>query len=252
MSTIFDIYNFIDGIAPFDTAMDFDNVGILVRCQDKVDKVVVSLDITPSAIEMAKKIGAQLIISHHPVIFKSLRSIDYSNVNYMLIKENISAICAHTNLDMAVKGVNYNLASCLNLKLIKPISFYKGTPCALIGETDREYSQDEFITFVKKVLNCKGVRFVRGKENIKTVALCSGAGGEFLFDAIGVNADAFITGEIKHHEILAAEQHRINLIEAGHFNTENIVIEPLTNMLKREFNDVKFLAYAGNDCVEYM
>lgn len=252
MSTIFDIYNFIDRIAPFDTAMDFDNVGILVRCQDKVDKVLVSLDITPSVIKIAKRLGAQLIISHHPVIFKPIKNIDYNNLNYMLIKENISAICAHTNLDMSIKGVNHNLADCLNLRLVKPLSFYKSIPCALIGETDRKYSQNEFTTFVKNVLKCKGVRFVRGRNFIKTVALCSGAGGDFLFDAIKVNADVFITGEVKHHEILAAKQYKINLIEAGHFNTENVIIEPFTNMLKKEFKDVEFLSYEGYDCVEYI
>lgn len=241
MTTVSEIYKFIDKIAPFNTAMDFDNVGLLVEGSEiEVRNAVVSLDITPSTIRQAKDLGAQLIISHHPVIFKPLKRLGYNDIVFLLAKENISAICAHTNLDMAKGGVNDCLAERLKLKNIRVLDFYNNTPCALIGDLPETLSPIDFANFVKSALNCNGLRIIEGRNPIKNVALCSGAGGASLLSAINVGADAFLTGEIKHHEILAANQYGISLIEARHFHTENVVVEPLAKRLRNSFPDVNF------------
>ena len=111
MSTVKDIYNYIDKIAPFNSAMDFDNCGMLVgNYSAVVNKVLLSLDITSSVIQEAKEIGANLIISHHPVIFNPIKRLDSNSMPYLLAKNDINAICAHTNLDMVEGGVNSSLA----------------------------------------------------------------------------------------------------------------------------------------------
>lgn len=253
MRNIVEIYDFIDKIAPFNTAMDFDNVGILVKCKDQIKSILVSLDITSDTIEEAKQLDAQLIISHHPVIFNPLRKICYDDISFQLVQNGISAICAHTNLDMAREGVNDCLALKLGLENIRPLEFYNNIPCALIGDFPDETEPDRFALFVKKMLNCKGIRLVRGSVPIKTVGLCSGAGGEFLFSAIRLGASAFVTGEVKHHEILAAKQFGITLIEAGHFYTENIIVEPLATNLTKRFPDLQVhLSNTISDNVEYL
>lgn len=241
MTTVSEIYKFIDKIAPFNTAMDFDNVGLLVESSEKeVKNVILSLDITPSTIRQAKDLGSQLIISHHPVIFKPLKRLDHNDIAFLLAKENISAICAHTNLDMAKGGVNDCLAERLELKNIRALDFYNNIPCALIGDLPEILSPFDFANFVKNVLNCNGLRILEGKNPIKNVGICSGAGGASLLSAIKVGADAFLTGEIKHHEILAANQYGISLIEAGHFHTENVVMKPLAKRLRNSFPNVNF------------
>ena len=119
MTCVRDVYAYIDSLAPFATAMEFDNAGLLVGSgKENVTKGLLSLDITPQAVERAEEIGAQLIVSHHPVIFSPLRRLSPESVPYRLVKSGIAAICAHTNLDMAALGANYCLAERLSLQNI--------------------------------------------------------------------------------------------------------------------------------------
>ncbi len=351
MIKVKNIYEFIDSFAPFNVSMDFDNCGLLVGdLNSNIKNVLISLDITNDVIEEAKNLGAGLIVSHHPVIFKPIKNIMFGSIVYKLIENNISAICAHTNLDMAEDtGVNTCLANALELKNLRPLSIYKsenynkivvfvpeanskdviramsnagagilgnysecsfsssgvGTfkpnansnpfigkigncaevdeykvemictksktksvveamlnvhpyempaydifetsaikhnvSCGLIGDLENSYNADGFAYYVKNKLQCNGIRYFNFNDNIKTVALCSGAGGNMISEAINKGADAFITGEIKHHEILLAEQHNVSVFDAGHFKTEDIVIRPLINKLAEEFKQVNFI-----------
>lgn len=241
MSTVENIYNFIDKIAPFNTAADFDNSGLLVGDKDfTVNKCLVTLDITSKVVLEAKKLGVNLIISHHPVIFNPLKNLNSKNPVYLMAQNNISAICAHTNLDIAEKiGVNASLADALGILNIKTIE----NTClfAMIGNLEQELAPKDLAKNVKEKLNCQAVKCYLGSKNIKTVAFCCGGGGEFIKDAALINADAFISSDVKHHEFLIAFENDITLIDAGHFNTENIVVDPLIDLLKRNFLDVEFI-----------
>ena len=243
MITVGDIYQEINHFAPFSTAMDFDNPGLLVGDESQnVQRVMLALDITSWVVEEAENFRAELIVSHHPVIFHPLRSLGSNDIPYLLARKGIAAICAHTNLDMADGGVNTCLSHCLGLKQIKMLKEYKqsGLPEGLIGETAQEYTPAEFAAMVKQVLGCGGLKYVDGGRPIRTVALCSGAGGDLLFDAIHAGADAFVTADTKHHELLAAKESSITLVDAGHFCTEDVVIPAMIERLSRRFPEVTF------------
>lgn len=325
-----DIYKFIDKIAPFETAMEFDNCGLLVGDKDRtVGKVILSLDITKEVVEEATKEGAELIISHHPVIFNPIKRIDSTSVVHSLCRNNISAICAHTNLDMANEGVNYSLAKRIGLSELTSLSTYKtinlikisvsvesskvlyikerikeqgaskvfekelkkeyseievlclptkindiieiinnndlrinnisetyldkeNISLGLVGKLKREMRTEEFLQYLKERLSCEGLRYIDIDKNIKKVAVCSGSGGSLVNKAIEIGADAFITGEIKHHEILFAKENGILVVDAGHYKTEDVIIDSLIQLLSERFKDISFMkSKVFNDGVKY-
>ncbi len=254
MNRISEIYDYINEIAPFDTALSFDNVGLLVGNRDAhVSKVLLALDITKPVCEEAKKLGANLIISHHPVIFKPLRNVTSDGVIANLIKNDISAICAHTNLDIAEKGVNFRLAEKLSLSNLSELAFEENHPIGLIGYLEKEMSAKEFASFVKERLGCSGVRYTNAREQIKKVAVCSGSGGSFIESAYEKSADSLVTGEIKHSDILKANEFGISIVDAGHYKSENVIIEPLKNMLKEKFPNIEFFtSQTFSDKVYYL
>lgn len=250
MITIKDILNFTETFAPLETQMDFDNSGLLVGDEKtQVSKAIVALDITDEVIEEAVREKAQLIISHHPVIFSPLKKIEKNSVVYKLIENNIDALCLHTNLDLSSDfGVNTCLADAVG---VKNYSFVPGE-CLLIGELEKETKTKNFAEIVKNTLNCNGVRFTNGNKKIKTVAICTGSGGSYVYTAYG-KADALLTGEIKHNEILTANRFNLAVIDASHYRTEDIVIAPLCNKLKKQFPDVEFIkSKTFSDDVEYI
>lgn len=243
MTTAGEIYAYIDRFAPFHTAMDFDNPGLLVGDPDvPVTSVLLTLDITAAVAGEAEKSGCQLIVSHHPVIFYPLKKLGNNDVPYLLAKAGIAAVCAHTNLDLAEGGVNTCLADRLGLKQVKPLKEYENTGLAegLIGSLEQELAPEHFAEFVKGKLGCGGLKYTRGSRAVKTVALCGGAGAYLFYDAVSAGADAFVTADTKHHELLAADGLGLTLVDAGHFCTEDVVIEPLLDKLRSGFPGVKF------------
>lgn len=239
-----DIYNYIDSFAPFHSAMDFDNPGLLVGdFQTPVKTAVLSLDITPAVVREAAELGADLIISHHPVIFQPLKQLDTESVPYLLARSGIAAICAHTNLDMAPEGVNACLAGRLVLKNVRILKEYEssGLPEALVGETERAYSPREFAEFVKTALGCDGLRYTDGDRSITRVGLCSGGGADLVYAAAEYGCQAFVTGESKHNILLDAQNMGVTLVDAGHFYTEDVVILPLLQKLEKKFPELRFV-----------
>lgn len=239
MNTIKDVIDFCETFAPLDSAMDFDNVGLLIGGKNtEIKKVVVALDITDEVIDEALENGAELIISHHPVIFDVLKEIPSDSIVYRLIKNNLNALCLHTNLDLSPEfGVNTCLAKAVG---VKNGAFVEGE-YLFIGELESETSNRAFAENVKKALNCEGLRFTMPEKSVKKVAICSGSGGDLAPLAFENNADVLLTGEIKHHEILEANKLGIAVVDAGHFKTEDIVITPFTEKLNSEFSDIEFI-----------
>ena len=244
MSTVTHIYDAIDRLAPFWLTMDFDNTGILVGDRNReIACALLALDCTPAVIEQAKQLGAQLIVTHHPVIFHPLKRVNEDAVVYQLIRSDIAVISAHTNLDIAQGGVNDALASAIGLRDCRGLELLNeqtGAWLGRIGTLPEPLSPEAFAAHVKSCLNAASVKFAATPRAIHTVALCSGSGADCLDTAISAGADALLTSEVKQHEYLAATAAGISIFDAGHFDTEDIVIEPLRDYLAKEIPDVHF------------
>lgn len=243
MARVCDIYDIIHAVAPFDSQLPFDNSGLLVGdSSTQVTRALLCLDITETVIQEAISIHANLIISHHPVIFEPLRTLDSREPAYLLVRNGIAALCCHTNLDLSpVCGVNVALASRLGLKNIKPEDVFGQDSVLFSGELAEPLEPAAFAQLVKVRLNAKAVRFVPGEGTVKKVFLCSGAGGDEIRHAACRGADAFVTGEVKHHQALEAARLGITCVAAGHYETEIVFREFLAAYLKKRFQDTGFL-----------
>ena len=217
--TVQDVYNYLDSRAPFSTCEEWDNVGLLVGDpRQTVSGILVALDVTSGAIDAATATGANLIVSHHPVIFSALKALNSDSIPYRLAAAGIAVISAHTNLDRADGGVNDTLAALLGLENIQP----SDDGLCRIGTLPQETTP---VSFAKTVADTLGTAVrLHGDGTIRTVAVCGGSGGDFI-DALTPCADAFVTGEVRHHEWLAAGN--IAVIEAGHYATEVPIVDTL-------------------------
>ena len=253
MAVIWDIFRTIDDFAPFDTQMDFDNAGFLVgRGDSEVTKVLVALDITLPVVREAEAAGAQLIVSHHPVIFGSVRRLTDESpegeVLLSLAEKKIAAICAHTNLDVAVDGVNDALAKAIGLQTIRvlqpeSIPDRKGRVYGLgrVGELPEAVTAVELARVVKEKLGAAGVRLTDGGRPVKRVAVGGGACGECLKDAFRAGCDLLVTADVKYHTFLEAKARGISLMDAGHYATEQVVLPGLAQRLSAEHPEVEVL-----------
>ena len=245
MTTIGEIYHYIDGFAPFHTQMGFDNAGLLAGSpKDAVNTVLLALDITPAVVREAAARGAELVISHHPVIFNPLKRLEPETAPYLLAKHGVAAICAHTNLDMAAQGgVNACLAQKLGLKDIRTLHQDEayGLPDALMGDLETPLAPRAFAQYVRDALGCDGVRYTDGGREITRVGLCSGGGEDWFYYAAQADCQAFVTGESKHHILLDAENAHVTLVDAGHYYTECVVLEPLKTRLSEQFPAIRFV-----------
>ena len=231
MATVKEIYNFIDGFAPFNTAEKWDNSGLLVGDTDKkVEKILFALDITSDVIKQATEQNADLIITHHPVIFKPIYSVPKNSLVYEIIENGLSIICAHTNYDIAVGGVNDILCDAVGFR-----NYIKCNDVPLnIGVFDGEISADEFASSIKELLGGT-VRYNNGSKSLKKIAVCSGSGSDYLADARDYGCDALLTGDGSHHGFLDADEYGMSLICAGHFETEILAVKPLADKIKNKF-----------------
>lgn len=236
MTTVKNIYDYINSIAPFDTQEEWDNAGFLIgEFRKEVKKAVLCLDVTKATAQFAADINADLILSHHPVIFSGIKSIVKGSAVYICTENNIAVISAHTNFDSAQFGINYNLAKRLGLNNIRQIEGSFIT----VGELDAEMSIDDFAQYVSDTLDVSGIRYTDTEIDIKTVAVGGGACEEYTEIAMK-NADCFITGDMKYHEMLECSEQGYAVISAGHYETEHDSFMMLMDKLKDMFPDVEF------------
>lgn len=239
--TVKDIFLYLNSLFPVTDAMDFDNVGILVGDSQKtVNKALISLDCTLDTIKLAKDNNCELIITHHPVIFEPLKCILKGSIQYELIHNDLSVISMHTNLDIGEGGVNDTLCKILGLKNIASLPCIDGytIKSGIIPETNAKCLGE---TIKAKIGGC--VKYVDGGNPISKVIVCGGSGGNYIEEAVNSKFDALITADVKHHQFLMARDNGISLFDAGHFNTEDVVIEPLKTLLDKKFPNLIFLTY---------
>lgn len=245
MASVTEIYNYLDKKYPYRFQESYDNSGIMVNCGREINKVVVSLDITNAVINYASSIEADLILSHHPVIFNPIKRVEYNTPVFNLISNGISAISAHTNFDIAEGGVNDALASKLGLQNITPVfkvsehmnnGMPHGNYICRAGELCTEMLPFDFANYVsEKLIGRHGMEYVDGGKPVKRVAVGGGACGEYTFECGRYGIDAFVTGEAKHHEMIYAAENGITLIAAGHYATEQVALETLAAALQEGF-----------------
>ncbi len=260
MYTVKDMLAFMDVIAPMKNLHSGDNSGLLVGDENSpVTKILFSLDMTCEAVREAKNIGAELMIAHHPVIYHPLYKLNESDPACLAFKNNISCICFHSPLDMADGGINDIIFDMLDPHLkLKKISWFEpihsdGRGYGFLCSVKNEIMPNDLAKLLKEIFKCTVVRFTDSGKPIKKLAFCSGGGGSDLPLAIEKNADAYITGDVKHDTWITARNHGIALYDCGHFHTEDIVIPYLIKRFSEEFSGIEFVhAKADTDPVEYI
>lgn len=240
MPKVIDVYKALDELAPFSAQESWDNSGILVGSKsDKVKKIMLTLDITCETACEAHDIGADLVISHHPVIFSPLKQLDSANPAVMLSKHNINAICMHTNFDVANGGMNDILCRKLGLvpnkEEVLNDSENVGRICTLSIPADVSYIAKS----VKEALGCKVLRYTDTGKKVSRIGICSGAGAGYYTDALNKNCELLITGDIKHHDFIDAKNAGLSMIDAGHYYTENIFYDSVKAFLLSKIPDVE-------------
>lgn len=248
MVTVKEVYQAIDHAASFSLAMEWDNPGHLVGDENaQITGVLVALDVTDSVIQEAATREMNLIVTHHPVIFTPMKKVTADSLVYRLIRENISVISAHTNLDIAKGGVNDLLAQRLELGRItglEPVS--ETDSMGRCGELSRGMTPPEFGYYVKRRLNLPAVRYCDGGKAIEKVAVCGGSGGSLLSYAYKMGCQALVTGDVKHDVMLEGERLGVTIVDAGHFGTETIVVDYLAELLCGNFPDLEIKAAQSN------
>lgn len=240
-----EVYDAIDKAAPFGMALEFDNPGLLVGDPaQEVQGVLAALDVTDQVISEAVARGANLIVTHHPVIFHPLKRVTSDSLVWKLIRENLSVISAHTNLDIAAGGVNDILSKRLDLKQVELVP---PENMARIGVLERGMTPPEFAYYVKRMLDVDAVRYCDGGQAIQRVAVCGGSGGSLLEDVLVAGAQAFVTADVKHDVMLEAIHRGLTIIDAGHFGTETFVVEYLAQLAKQALGENVPVAIARAD-----
>lgn len=237
------IIDLIERLAPKRLAEDWDNPGLLVgEPGAEVAKVLICLDVSLEVVQQAIEGEAQLIVAHHPMIFKGLRHVRTDlydgRLLQKLLQHNIAVYAAHTNLDIAKGGVNDVLAARIGLERIEGFAVTNhetGDTIGRMGYLPEPMTLESFAQQVKAGLGAEHIRLVKANDRmIRKVALCSGAGADFIGKAAFKGADAYLTADVKYHDAQRAVQHDINLIDGGHFATEFPMVEALAKYLQTE------------------
>lgn len=266
MRTVNEIKTALFELAPAYMKESWDNVGLLCGRGDRaVETVLIALDPFPEVAREARQRGAQLLVTHHPLIFPVSGSFHAVNDESIigrtildLAENRIAAVNIHTNLDSAPGGVNDVLAEIMglsNIQVLVPAGedgqgrayglgrYGDVTPCEL----------SFFLSLVKERLSCGGLRYTNGGKPVKKVAVGGGSCGEFLKNAVSLGCDTFITADVKYNQFADAKELGINLIDAGHFPTEAPVCKYLAGQLRKRFPDLHILeSEANRDCVQFL
>lgn len=239
-----DITNYLEELAPLQYQESYDNSGLLVGdAEREVSAAVITLDCTEDVVDEAVKLGANLIIAHHPIVFAGLKRFNGSNyIERTVIKaiENKVAIYAiHTNLDAVTNGVNAKIGSLLGLKSLKILQEKQGLTdvgAGMMGELTQPMDEMEFLNHVKTALKIPMLRYtpLKGKR-VKTIAFCGGSGSFLLPTALQKQADVFISSDFKYHQFFDAENQLV-IADIGHYEAEICTKDLIYEILSEKFS----------------
>jgi len=252
MVRVTDIAKEIEGFAPEFLKEDYDNVGLMIGDEQKeIKKVLLSLDCTNEVIKEAINFKCDLIITHHPLLFKRPKNIIKGDLLgdkvITLIKEDIALYSCHTNLDSAKDGINETIVNMLGFstnQIIEPNTCgnYKDGGLGRLVRLEKETPLCDIIDLVKKRLDIKNMRVVNGSDKVKVLAIINGSGQDFFLKSKKLGADCIITGDTTYHLASDFKEMKISIIDAGHFSTEYLVFLKTLDFLKEKFKDVEFIA----------
>lgn len=232
----------MEQIAPRTLALDFDNVGLLVEPDHtKIKKVLLALDCTTVTAKEAIDLGADLLVTHHPQFFHGVKSIGYSSpitgAAALLLRHGVGHFAAHTNLDAAPGGVNDTLAQLLDLRDVAPLP---PENIGRVGVLPEPMKLSDLAARCNALLDSHGGYTGDPDRLVSRVAVLGGAGGGDIEFAQAAGAQAYLTGEAKHNQILEAMERDLPLILCGHYETERIVLKSLMDRLQIIAPDVQY------------
>lgn len=226
----------IEAFAPTALQESWDNCGFSVGDPEReVKKALVALDCTEEVIDEAVELGCDIVITHHPLIFKGVKSITPNDFTGRIIakaiKHDIAIYAAHTNMDKAANGVSALMAERLGLTDVEPLN----EEClGLVGELEKAVSGEELARIVKEKFALEHFRVSKPlEEPIKRIAVCGGSGSSFIGDAMKKGAQVYITGDISYHQFYC--QKGFMLMDIGHYNSEYDVVGLFANILCKNF-----------------
>ena len=236
----------LEQFAPLPLQEDYDNAGLqLGLTEAEVSGALLCLDVTEETVAEAVEKGCNLVVSHHPLLFRGLKQIvDADSVQRtvkMAIKNDVTIVSMHTNLDNAVGGVNWKIAEKLGLETGRQgVQGVQGEKCGLyVGTFAKPLSANNFISLLKTRMEAQCVMTNELlKREIRKVAICGGAGSFMLDDAIAQGADAFVTGEMHYHEYFGHDQ-EIQIAVIGHYESEHFTNELFREIIERECKGVR-------------
>ena len=235
MMTVQEYYRYFCEKIPSALSLEWDNDGLMC-CPDRnreVRRILIALDITEKVAEEAVKGGYDLILSHHPLVFRGVKSLTEKDGTgrklLMLVKNGISAMSFHTRLDAVTGGVNDILAELLGLT---NVAAFGDEGIGRIGDLPVKTEAEAFAGKVKAVLNAPAVKLACGGKEVSRVAVLGGSGKDDVYAALAAGADTYVTGELAYHQLVDAPEMELNLIEAGHFYTEYPVCKRLEALAK--------------------
>lgn len=242
-----EIITFLEKLAPRELAEEWDNTGLLVgNREDQINRIMICLDITTASINEAVAKKADLIITHHPVIFSGIKQITEQESKgkqlYRLIQNGLSVYSAHTNLDYANPGVNSCLADTLGIHDTVMMGKWPGK----CGMLEQKMSLKEFTHYVKKCLQTPFLKVVgHAASGVRKVAVFSGSFDGNIEAVLESGADVLVTGDLKYHAALDAQEAGLCIIDAGHFSTEKVVLPYLAQAIGEAFPDLDIILYTG-------
>lgn len=233
--TVTELYRALEERIPRSLSCEWDNDGLLCcpNPEKQVKKVLVALDATVDVIRKAMKEGYDVILTHHPLIFHPIKSVEPSDVVAAklidLVRSDISVMSFHTRLDAVRGGVNDTLAARLGLSNVEP---FGEEQILRIGEYEKEMTLSEFVKRVKEATGADGIQVTDAGVPVKRVAILGGSGSDDVATARLAGADTYLTGELSHHHFADAPGQGMNLLAAGHYHTEQPVCAVLAGMVK--------------------